>query len=78
MDGMSEAALHQQLGRIEGKLDLLGSSISRAHERIDQVEKDIRGIEKSLAKFAVYGTLASTVLATAVGIGVTRLFGALT
>ena len=74
-DGGSQAALHQQLGRIEGKLDTFGSSISRAHERIDKVEVDIRAIEKQIARFAVYATLASSALATAVGIGVTKLMG---
>lgn len=44
----SDAALHQQLGRIEGKLDSLNTTISRAHRRIDDLEKDVKRLTGSV------------------------------
>ena len=52
-------ALHQQLGRIEGKLDTLISTISRAHTRIDALEKDVIELKTVQAKHIAYVTLFS-------------------
>lgn len=52
-------ALHQQLGRIEGKLDTLISTISRAHARIDALEKDVTELKTVQAKHIAYVTLFS-------------------
>lgn len=52
-------ALHQQLGRIEGKLDTLISSLSRAHARIDALEKDVTELKTVQAKHIAYVTLFS-------------------
>lgn len=69
-----EAALHQQLGRIEGKLDAFGAAIGRAHDRIDAVEKDVRGIERQLAKYAAYATIGATAGSSAIAYAARLLF----
>ncbi len=46
--------IHQQLGRIEGKLDTIVTTLSRAHARIDALEKDLVTVKTSQAKYAAY------------------------
>jgi len=68
-------SLNQQLGRIEGKLDSLCTTTSRAHTRIDSIEKDIRTIEKTLARYAAWITVIATIFSTGVGLAIKQLFG---
>lgn len=53
-------ALHQQLGRIEGKIDSLSVLVSRAHTRIDRVEQDIRSLERNQSRLMAYATVLAS------------------
>lgn len=72
---IDDSALHQQLGRIEGKLDSVSSAISRAHERLDKHDERIGGLEKATAKIATYITVAATVVSTVVALAMKKFFG---
>lgn len=57
-----EAELHQQLGRIEGKLDSLNASMTRAHERIDKHDERLGALERFQSRAIGYATAAATIL----------------
>jgi hypothetical protein len=59
---MADVELHQQLGRIEGKLDAAVSSMSRAHERLDKHDEKISKIENFQSRIIGYTAAAATVL----------------
>jgi len=56
-----DAELHQQLGRIEGKLDSAMASMARAHERLDKHDDRLGGLEKFQARAVGYAAAAATV-----------------
>ncbi len=62
---MADVELHQQLGRIEGKLDAAMSSMSRAHERLDKHDDKIGALENFQAKAIGYAAAAATVVSLA-------------
>lgn len=45
-----DAQMHQQLGKIEGKLDALISTVSRAHSRVDAIEKEVSAAQAAAVK----------------------------
>lgn len=57
----TDAEIHQQLGRIEGKLDSAMASMQRAHERIDKHDDRLGNLEKFQARAIGYATAAATV-----------------
>lgn len=68
------STLHRQLGRIEGKIDDLSATVTRAHNRIDRVEKDIRALERNQSKLMAYATMLATAGSAGVSMMVRLLF----
>lgn len=60
MNKMNDAETHQQLGRIEGKLDAFAASMQRAHERIDKHDDRLGQLEQFRSRIVAYAAAVAT------------------
>ena len=59
--------IYEKLGKIEAKLDEFMRDIKRSDKRIDDLEKDLRAVERTQAKHAVIIMIAATAISTVIG-----------
>lgn len=56
----TDAETHQQLGRIEGKLDAYALAMQRAHERLDKHDDRLGALEQFRSRIVAYAAAIAT------------------
>lgn len=56
------ATLLTAVGRVEGKLDTLNSSVGRAHSRLDEQERRLNALEVNQGKIIMLGGLGAFIV----------------